>query len=133
MFTSLAGLYPLAVERSLYFAARQHAGDNVMEMLKRRASELLAPIKICHALSRDGGMEVLLEPIGLHSRLNMLGHVYGYYTQARERELTLQANECGRFQLSDMTSALQQRVASIIVPRPFPNPPFIGGSVKLFV
>jgi transposase len=95
---------------ALYFTGRQHAGENIAEVLKRRAAELPAPIQMCDALSRNlpklpGGVEVLLANCLAHGRrqfvevaanfpdecryvLNMLGQVYGYDAQARECGLT---------------------------------------------
>src|SRR5262245_10605356 len=94
---------------ALYFTGRQHAGENIAEVLKRRAAELPAPIQMCDALSRNvpkvpGGVEVLLANCLAHGRrqfvevsanfpdecryvLNMLGQVYGHDAQARERGL----------------------------------------------
>src|SRR5262245_34270714 len=95
---------------ALYFTGRQHAGENLAEVLKRRAAELPAPIQMSDALSRNvpklpGGVEVLLANCLAHGRrqfievaanfpdecryvLNMLGLVYGYDAQARERGMT---------------------------------------------
>ena len=94
---------------ALYFTGRQHAGENIVDVLKRRAAELPAPIQMCDALSRNvsklaSGVEVLLANCLAHGRrqfvevatnfpdecryvLNMLGQVYGYDAQARERGL----------------------------------------------
>ena len=95
---------------ALYFTGRQHAGENIADVLKRRAAELPAPIQMCDALSRNvsklpGGVEVLLANCLAHGRrqfvevaanfpdqcryvLNMLGQVYGHDAEARERGLT---------------------------------------------
>ena len=102
---------------ALYFTGRQHAGENIADVLKRRAAELPAPIQMCDALSRNvsklpGGVEVLLANCLAHGRrqfvevaanfpqecryvLNMLGQVYGHDAEARERGLT--ANQRLRF------------------------------------
>ena len=47
---------------ALYFTGRQHAGENIAEVLKQRARELPAPIQMCDALSRNTpkGVEILL-------------------------------------------------------------------------
>jgi transposase len=50
---------------ALYFTGRQHAGENLADVLKRRAVELPAPIQMCDALSRNvprlsDGVEILL-------------------------------------------------------------------------
>ena len=95
---------------ALFFTGRQHAGENIADVLKRRAAELPAPIQRCDALSRTvsklpGGVEVLLANCLAHGRrqfvevaanfpdecryvLNMLGQVYGHEAEARERGLT---------------------------------------------
>ena len=53
VFTS--GIVAAGVGRkvALYFTGRQHAGENLAEVLKRRAPELSAPIQMCDALSRN--------------------------------------------------------------------------------
>jgi transposase len=38
---------------ALFFTGRQHAGENLADVLKRRAAELNAPIQMCDALSRN--------------------------------------------------------------------------------
>ncbi len=55
----------------LFFTGRQHAGENLAEVLKRRAAELGPPIQMCDALSRNTpklaeGVEIL--------RANCLAH-----------------------------------------------------------
>jgi transposase len=37
----------------LFFSSHRHAGENLAEVLKRRAAELDAPIQMCDALSRN--------------------------------------------------------------------------------
>ena len=95
---------------ALFFTGRQHAGENIADVLKRRAAELPAPIQMCDALSRNvpklpGGVEILLANCLAHGRrqfvevaanfpdqcryvLEMLGQVYGNDAQARECNLT---------------------------------------------
>src|SRR6202040_2282299 len=95
---------------ALYFTGRQHAGENIADVLKRRVAELPAPIQMCDALSRNvpklpGGVEVLLANCLAHGRrqfvevaanfpsecryvLEMLGQVYGYDAEARVQALT---------------------------------------------
>jgi transposase len=53
VFTS--GIISTAAERSiaLFFTGRQHAGENLADVLKQRAAELNAPIQMCDALSRN--------------------------------------------------------------------------------
>ena len=95
---------------ALYFTGRQHAGENIADVLKQRAAELPAPIQMCDALSRNvpklaGGVEILLANCLAHGRrqfvevaanfpepcryvLETLGDVYRYDAEARERGLS---------------------------------------------
>ena len=95
---------------ALYFTGRQHAGENIADVLKRRAADLPAPIQMCDALSRNvpklaSGVEILLANCMAHGRrqfvevaanfpdqcryvLEMLGLVYGHDSEAREQSLT---------------------------------------------
>jgi transposase len=95
---------------ALYFTGRQHAGENIADVLKRRAAELPAPIQMCDALSRNvpklaSGVEILLANCMAHGRrqfvevagnfpdqcryvLEMLGQVYGHDAEARAQALT---------------------------------------------
>jgi transposase len=95
---------------ALFFTGAQHAGENIADVLKRRAAELPAPIQMCDALSRNmpklpGAVEILLANCLAHGRrqfvevaanfptecryvLEMLGQVYGHDANAREQRLT---------------------------------------------
>jgi transposase len=95
---------------ALYFTGRQHAGENIADVLHQRAAELPSPIQMCDALSRNvprlpTGVEILLANCLAHGRrqfvevaanfpdecrnvLEMLGQVYGHDAEARERGLT---------------------------------------------
>ncbi len=95
---------------ALYFTGRQHAGENIADVLQRRAAELPSPIQMCDALSRNvpklpTGVEILLANCLAHGRrqfvevaanfpdecryvLEILGQVYGHDADARERGLT---------------------------------------------
>jgi len=95
---------------ALYFTGRQHAGENIADVLMQRAAELPSPIQMCDALSRNvarlpTGVEILLANCLAHGRrqfvevavnfpdecryvLEMLGRVYGHDADARERGLT---------------------------------------------
>lgn len=98
---------------ALFFTGDKHAGENLGEVLKRRAAELPVPIQMCDALSRNvpkklpSGVEILLANCLAHGRrqfvevapnfpeqcryvLEMLGQVYGHDAEARERGLTSQ-------------------------------------------
>ena len=94
---------------ALYFTGRQHAGENIADVLMQRAGELPSPIQMCDALSRNvprlpTGVEILLANCLAHGRrqfievaanfpdecryvLEMLGQVYGHDADARERGL----------------------------------------------
>ena len=94
---------------ALYFTGRQHAGENLADVLKQRAQQSSPPIQMCDALSRNvpklsAGVEILLANCLAHGRrqfvevaanfpdecryvLEMLGQVYGYDAEARERGL----------------------------------------------
>ncbi len=98
---------------ALYFTGRQHAGENLADVLKQRAAELDAPIQMGDALSRNvpklpGGVEILVANCLAHSRrqfvevaanfpnecryvLETLGEVYGH--DAKARQLRLSAEE----------------------------------------
>src|ERR1700730_8311385 len=95
---------------ALYFTGRQHAGENIADVLRQRTAELPSPIQICDALSRNipklpTGVEILLGNCLAHGRrqfvevaanfpdqcrhvLEMLGQVYGHDAEARERGLS---------------------------------------------
>jgi transposase len=94
---------------ALYFSGWKHAGENLADVLKRRAAGLDAPIQMCDALSRNAprlpGVEVLLANCMAHGRrqvvdvaanfpeecryvLETLGKVYKTDAQARERQLS---------------------------------------------
>ncbi|MEP7247142.1 MAG: IS66 family transposase [Gammaproteobacteria bacterium] len=90
---------------ALFFTGARHAGENLGEVLKRRAAELPAPIQMCDALSSNttGDFDTLLSNCISHSRrkyvevaesfpeevrfvLETLREVYR--TDARAREMT---------------------------------------------
>jgi transposase len=93
---------------ALYFTGRQHAGENMADVLKQRVKELPLPIQMCDALSRNtpkAGIEILLANCMAHGRrqfvelapnfpeecrhvLESLGTVYGNDAQARQQSLS---------------------------------------------
>ena len=95
---------------ALYFTGRQHAGENLRDVLEHRVAELGAPIQMCDALSRNtpklsDGAEILLANCLAHGRrqfvevaanfpeecgyvLEMLGHVYKNDAAARTGKLS---------------------------------------------
>ncbi len=95
---------------ALYFTGPKHAGENLADVLKRRAAKLPPLIQMSDALSRNvpklpAGVEMLLARCLAHGRrqfvevaqnfpdqcryvLETLGEVYGYDAEARERGLS---------------------------------------------
>ncbi len=55
---------------ALFFTGRKHAGENLADVLARRAAELGPPIQMCDALSRNtaGDMETILANCTSHAR-----------------------------------------------------------------
>jgi transposase len=109
--TFTSGIVSIWRERriALYFTGWKHAGENLADVLKRRAAQLDAPIQMCDALSRNmpklPGVEVLLANCMAHGRrqvvdvaanfpeecryvLETLGKVYKTDAQARKRQLS---------------------------------------------
>lgn len=70
VFTS--GIVSTAPSRdiALFFTGRQHAGENLRDVLKQRAAELTPPIQMCDALSRNlpKELEVIVGHCLAHSR-----------------------------------------------------------------
>jgi transposase len=94
-------------EIALFFTGRQHAGENLAEVLKRRAAELPMPIQMSDALSRNAPkpIKLLVAHCLAHGRrqfvqitpnfpepcrhvLEALGEVYHQDRLARERGLS---------------------------------------------
>ena len=95
---------------ALFFTGRQHAGENLGQILQQRARSLPAPMQMCDALSRNEpklsqGVEILLANCLAHGRrqfvdlvgsfpqecryvLEALGKVYAYEAEAREHGLS---------------------------------------------
>ncbi len=57
---------------ALFFTGRQHAGENLEDVLRQRASDLGPPIQMCDALSRNvpKGLKVILANCNAHARRN---------------------------------------------------------------
>jgi hypothetical protein len=89
---------------ALFFTGRQHAGENLMDVLRKRAADLPPPVVMCDALTRNvpKGVNVLLANCNAHGRrqfvevadnfppecrfvLETLGEVNGFDAAARER------------------------------------------------
>jgi len=92
---------------ALFFSGRKHAGENLADVLAKRASELPRPIQMCDALSRNlpRALEVILGNCLTHGRryfveaaanfpeecryiLEILGKVYHNDAIAREQAMT---------------------------------------------
>jgi transposase len=98
---------------ALFFTGRQHAGENLADLLKHRAEQVRSPIQMCDALSRNtpkltNGVKILLANCIAHGRrqfvdvaanfpeecgyvLESLGMVYGNDALAREQGLDAEA------------------------------------------
>lgn len=91
----------------LFFSGRQHAGENLADVLQHRAAELQRPIQMCDALSRNlpGELETIVANCLAHSRrrfadvadrfeneckhvLDALTIVYRTDAEARKRKLS---------------------------------------------
>jgi len=59
---------------ALFFSGRRHAGENLTEVLKRRAAELPPPIQMCDALSRNlpDELKTILANCLAHARRNFV-------------------------------------------------------------
>jgi hypothetical protein len=75
--TARTGLFTSGVVASregrrlaLFFSGRQHAGENLAEVLQQRAEELEPPIQMCDALSRNlpGELETIVANCLAHAR-----------------------------------------------------------------
>jgi hypothetical protein len=97
---------------ALYFTGRQHAGENLRDVLQHRVHGLAAPVQMSDALSRNTsalpeGVAILFANCLAHGRrqfvevaanfpeacryvLETLGSVYQYDAEARERKLSPQ-------------------------------------------
>src|SRR5439155_5656834 len=92
---------------ALFFSGRQHAGENLADVLAQRARELSCPIQMCDALSRNlpRQLKVILANCLTHGRrqfvqaaanfpdecayiLETLGKVYHNDAVTRERGMT---------------------------------------------
>jgi transposase len=95
---------------ALFFSGRQHAGENLAEVLKLRAAELPPPIQMCDALSRNlpGELQTIVAHCLAHARRNFvdvydrfpeqcrylleaLAVVYRNDASARQRQLSPEA------------------------------------------
>ena len=74
MFTSGVVATRAGARVALFFSGRQHAGENLSDVLKHRAAELDAPIQMCDGLSRNMPKELdtILANCIAHGRRNFV-------------------------------------------------------------
>ena len=70
---------------ALFFTGRQHAGENLADLLARRAADLGPPIQMCDALSRNtsGGAETTVANCLAHSRRKFVEVVESFPDECR--------------------------------------------------
>jgi hypothetical protein len=73
---------------ALYFTGRQHAGENLADVLKQRAQQSSPPIQMCDALSRNvpklsAGAEILLANCLAHGRRQFVEVAANFPDQCR--------------------------------------------------
>jgi hypothetical protein len=66
-------VYSVGRRIALFFTGRQHAGENLADVLKWRSAAQLSPVQMCDALSRNTpklaeGVEILLANCLAHGR-----------------------------------------------------------------
>ena len=70
---------------ALFFTGRKHAGENLEEVLRRRAAELRTPIQMCDALSRNlpKELKVILANCIAHARRKYVDVVENFPQECR--------------------------------------------------
>lgn len=73
---------------ALFFTGRQHAGENIADVIRQRAAELPAPIQMCDALSRNtpklpAGVEILRAHCLAHGRRQFVEVAANFPAQCR--------------------------------------------------
>jgi hypothetical protein len=78
---------------ALFFTGRQHAGENLTDVLRRRATELGPPIQMCDALSRNQSkdFEALLANCMAHARRQFVEVAHSFPQPCRYVLETLRA------------------------------------------
>jgi transposase len=78
---------------ALFFTGSKHAGENIAEVLKKRARELSPPIQMCDALARNApklaGVEVLLANCLAHGRRQIVDVAENFPEECRYVRETL--------------------------------------------
>ena len=74
LFTSGVVATLAGVRMAVFFSGRQHAGENLSDVLKHRATELEAPIQMCDGLARNlpRELETILANCLVHGRRNFV-------------------------------------------------------------
>lgn len=77
---------------ALFFTGRQHAGENLTDVLAQRAAELKAPIQMCDALSRNlpAELETIVAHCLAHARRRFVDVVNDFPDECRYLLETLQ-------------------------------------------
>jgi hypothetical protein len=119
---------------ALFMTGRQHAGENLADVLAQRAAELAAPIQMCDALSRNtsGELATIVASCIAHARrryvevasrfpeecryvLETLGEVYRIDAEAKARGLTADERLClHQAQSGPVMAELEQWMATQI-------------------
>jgi uncharacterized protein YwbE len=72
---------------ALYFTGRQHAGENVADVLERRAAELPAPVQMCGSSSNTSaypeGVKILLANCLAHGRRQFVEIMANFPSECR--------------------------------------------------
>jgi hypothetical protein len=103
LFTSGVVALRDGVRVVLFFSGRQHAGENLADVLQQRAAELPPPIQMCDALSRN-----LLEALAVVScELNAV-NPFDYLTRLQEHADEVAA-EASRWLPWNYQAALAER------------------------
>jgi transposase len=70
---------------ALFFTGRQHAGENLIDLLRKRAAELPPPIQMCDALSRNAPepLRVILGNCLAHARRHFIDVVKSFPAECR--------------------------------------------------
>ena len=70
---------------AVFLTGRQHAGENLADLLRRRAAGLTPPIQMCDALSRNapGSLPVMLANCLAHARRHFIDVVHNFPAECR--------------------------------------------------
>jgi transposase len=121
---------------ALFFSGRQHAGENLADVLQHRAAELPPPIQMCDALSRNlpGELATILAHCLAHARrrfvdvydrfpepcrylLEALAVVYRNDALARQRQLSPEARLQFHQEASQRRDRRRRGLGSLLVER----------------